>query len=118
MVFNTKISTIKFFAFINNLLIASNNNKLYNLWKKINEDIPSTIVNVSSKKLTLTENNVLKYWLKHNIVPKSINKVKLRADIDTKVRNVSTINKVSITYNDKINLRDKVERFINDALNK
>ena len=128
-VFNTKISTIKFIAFINNLLtkpllnykksiLARHNKKLYNLWTKSNKNIPSTIVNISSKKLTLTENNALKYGLKHNILPKSIDKVKLRADIDTQIRKISTISKTSITYNDKIDLRDKTERFINDAQNK
>ena len=35
--------------------------------------------------------------------------------IDTQNRKMSTISKVSITYNDKIDLRDKTERFINDT---
>ena len=127
--FNTKISTIKFIAFINNLLtkpllnykksiLARHNKKLYNLWTKSNKNIPSTIVNISSKKLTLTENNALKYGLKHSILPKSIDKVKLRANIDTQIRKISASNKINLTFNDKIDLRDTTERFINDAQNK
>ena len=38
--------------------------------------------------------------------------------IDTQNRKMSTISKVSITYNDKIDLRDKTEKFINNAQNK
>ena len=39
------------------------------------------------KKLTLSENNALKYGLKHSILPKNIDKVKLRANIDTQIKN-------------------------------
>ena len=64
----TKISLLKFVAFINTLLnksifnykksiIKRHNKKLYNLWMKNNKNIP----NISSKTLTLTENNALKY---------------------------------------------------------
>ena len=125
----TKISLLKFIALINNLLNKSifnykksimkrHNKKLYNLWMKNNKNIPNTIVNISSKTLTLTENNALKYGLKHSILPKSIDKVKLRANIDTQIRKISASNKINLTFNDKIDLRDTTERFINDAQNK
>ena len=93
--------------------------KLYNLWIKNNKTISKTVVNISSKKkLTLTENNALKYGLKHSILPKNINKVKVRANIDIQIRKISTSNKINLTFNDKIDLRDTTEKFINGAHNK
>ena len=38
---------------------------------KNNKNIPSTIVNLSSMKLTLTINNALRYGLKYSILPRS-----------------------------------------------
>ena len=122
-------STFKFIVFRNNLrnnsisnykksIIERHNKKLYNLWIKNNKNLSKTIVNISSKKLTLTENNALKYGLKHSILPKSIDKVKLRANIDTQIRKISTSNNINLTFNDKIDLRDTTEKFINDAQNK
>ena len=35
-----------------------------------------------------------------------------------KLEKISTINKVSVIYNDKIDLRNKTETFINDAKNR
>ena len=124
-----KISLFKFVALINNFTnksilnckkttIDRHNKKLYNLWMKNNKNIPSTIVNLSSKKLTLTENNALKYGLKHSILPRSIDKTKLRAKIDTQIRKISYNNKIELTFDDKIALRDTTERFISEAQNK
>ena len=70
------------------------------------------------KTLTLTVKKALKYGLKHSISPKSIHKVKLRANIDTQIRKISASNKINLTFNDKIDLRDTTERFINDAQKK
>ena len=76
------------------------------------------MVNISSKKIIFTENNALKYGLKHSILPKNIDQVKLRANIDTQIKKISTRNKTNLTFNDKIDLRDTTEKFINDAQNK
>ena len=40
------------------------NKKLYSLSMINNKNIPCTIVNISSKRLTLTEHDVVKYGLK------------------------------------------------------
>ena len=93
-----KISTIKFVAFTINLMDSSIHNfkksinkrqhkKIYNLWIKNNKNISNTMVNISSKKIIFTENNALKYGLKHSILPKNIDQVKLRANIDTQIKN-------------------------------
>ena len=42
----------------------------------------------------------------------------LRANIDTQIRKISVNNKINLTFNDKPDLRDTTERFINDAQNK
>ena len=78
----------------------------------------NTIVNISSKNLTLTENNTLKYGPKHSILSKNIDKVKLPANIDNQIRKISTSNKINLTFNEKIDIRDTTEKIINDAQNK
>lgn len=52
---------------------------------KKNENVPSTIANLTTKKLTLTENNALKYGLTHCILLRNIDKNKLRTNIDIKI---------------------------------
>ena len=74
--------------------------------------------NGSFPSTDLTENSALKYGIKHSILPKNIDKVKVHANIDTQIRKIWTSNKINLTFNDKIDLRDTTEKFINDAQNK
>ena len=57
--------------------------KLYNLWKDTNRcRIPNSLLNLSDKKLTVEEENILQYGLDHHILPPKIHHDQLKANIE------------------------------------
>ena len=76
------------------------------------------LIRISKKNLTLTENNVPKYGLKYSISPRSNDNTKLRASIVTLIRKLYFENKIELTFDDEIALRDTTERFISKAQRK
>ena len=59
--------------------------KLQLLWLRKNKLLPNCITNLSSKELSLEEKFVLRNGLKFGILPKSIDQMKLKATIESKV---------------------------------
>ena len=62
---------------INNTL-KSHQKKLYNLWREQRISSPKCIINLSSKKLTLQEEEVLRFGLDHHISPQTLNLASLK----------------------------------------
>ena len=63
-----------FKTFINNTLTA-HRRKLYNLWREQRIRSPKCIVNLSNKRLSLQEEEVLRFGLDHHILPKKLNEI-------------------------------------------
>ena len=67
--------------------------KLFNLWKSTSR-LPNSksLLNLSDRKLSIEEQNILQFGLNHHILPPKINHDDLKADIE---RGVSSL------YNNK-----------------
>ena len=62
--------------------IKTHEKKLFNLWKKQSVRCPEAILNISKKRLTLKERNALRFGLNHPILPRKIEKDKMKTNIE------------------------------------
>ena len=62
--------------------IKTHGKKLFNLWKKQSVRCPEAILNISKKRLTLKERNALRFGLNHPILPRKIEKDKMKTNIE------------------------------------
>ena len=71
------------------------NYKLFNLWKKHKLRSPDCIVNLSDKTLSVEETNALYLGLKHHILQKEIDILKLKSTIKNYISRILKAHKVS-----------------------
>ena len=64
------------------------NAKLYKLWKKQHPMVPDCIVNLSSRKLNLSEYNALLFGLNHHIFPSRIDPAMVRAGVESQINRI------------------------------
>ena len=64
------------------------NNKLRNLWMEDRFRAPECLINLSKKKLSVTEENLIRLGLKHHILPKELKGEDLKADLESLVDNI------------------------------
>ena len=73
---------VEYIAKTSEAIIFNHSRKLHSLWRKQRPSAPDCIVNLSSKKLTIEENEAVRYGLEHNILPLKINVDKIKASIE------------------------------------
>ena len=69
-------------------VLHNHDKKLLHLWKADRWKSPDCLINLSKKKLTTTEENVLRFGLKHHIHPKKVDSVMLMSSIENVIENV------------------------------
>ena len=63
-------------------VLKTHNKKLHNLWVENRPKCPDCLINLSSRKLSLEEHNVLYRGLNHPILPRKVNGDQLKASIE------------------------------------
>ena len=84
---------------INNAL-KSHQKKLYNLWCEQRIRSPKCIINLSSKKLTLQEEEVLRFGLDHHILPRKLNLASLKVYAERLFSNIKKKLKIPFFHKD------------------
>ena len=84
---------------INNAL-KSHQKKLYNLWCEQRIRSPKCIINLSSKKLTLQEEEVLRFGLDHHILPRKLNLASLKVYAERLFSNIKRKLKIPFFHED------------------
>ena len=84
---------------INNAL-QSHQKKLYNLWREQRIRSPKCIINLSSKKLTLQEEEVLQFGLDHHILPRKLNLASLKVYAERLFSNIKRKLKIPFFHED------------------
>ena len=69
-------------------VLQRHNQKLLRLWKDSRTRSPECLLNLSDAKLTILEENVLRLGLKHHILPKKIDEMSLRVEVEKLVSNI------------------------------
>ena len=69
---------------------STHNKKLLKMWLRQRPRSPECLVNLSKRKLTLEEQNVLYRGLNHHILPAKVNGDQLRVDIEKFCKNLSS----------------------------
>ena len=95
--------------------IKRHNNKLYNLWRRQKDQVPDCIENISSKVLTLTERNALLYGLNHRILPKTVDSIALKANVDSQINRVCFVHKITLSYDNREKMREATDKFVHEA---
>ena len=89
--------------------------KLYEIWKQQKPQTPDCLVNLSSRKFNLSERNALLFGMKHHILPRSVDGISLKANIDSQVRKICGRNNIELTYDNKTDIREATEKFIHEC---
>jgi hypothetical protein len=66
-------------------ILDTHNKKLVNLWKRQRQPSPDCLKNNSSKKLTIKEEDALRYGLNHHIHPPKLNEYDLKASVESHI---------------------------------
>ena len=91
------------------------NKKLLALWKSDRSRSPDCLLNLSSIKLSLLEENVLRLGLKHHILPNKLDENNLRVEIEKLIFNVTNEYNVVISSDFKEKLRAICKSFVSQA---
>ena len=95
--------------------IKTHQKKLFNLWKKDSDKCPDCIFNLSEKKLTLHELNALKFGLNHPILPKTVQKDKIKTNIEKLLYSLKRNTDILIDDEIKDDIKFMVKRFVDNA---
>ena len=91
------------------------NVKLYNLWTRQRPQVPDCIINISSTKLSISEQSALQFGLNHHILPKRIDPLSTRANIDSQITTMCKKNNINLSFDGKNNIREATDCFIFEA---
>jgi len=96
-------------------ILQTHQKKLYNLWISQRKKCPSSIINLSDRKLSILEMEALRFGLQHHILPKQIREDNVKSSIEKLAYSLGTRYKINI--NDEI--KDKInfyfQKFMNQA---
>ena len=70
------------------------------------------IYDLSKIQLTLSEKNALQFGLGHHLLPRKIDEIAIKSQIDSQIRRVCKANKCLLNYNNKTKLRQATDSFI------
>ena len=96
--------------------------KLSALWKSQRTPAPDCLINLSDRKLTIEEENVLRLGLKHHILPRNVNETQVKSNVEklwqyakkTIVSGIDSSTESSI----RDDLRHSTQSFLNSAKNR
>ena len=89
--------------------------KLFDLWEKRAERCPHCIANYSKKRLTLQERNALRFGLNNPILPKKVEKEKIKTRIENLTSTLKGNADVTMNEDTKDDIQFLVNRFTDDA---
>ena len=69
-------------AKVSEIVISKHSRKLQLLWRNQRPRSPDCLVNLSSRKLTVEEEEALRYGLEHHVLPSKINIDNLKVNIE------------------------------------
>ena len=90
--------------------------KLYNLWNKQKTAAPNCVVNLSNKELTLMERNALMFGPGHHLLPKAIEEMALKSEVESQINKICKQNQIQLTYDNKTNLRRATDNFLHESI--
>ena len=96
-------------------VLKTHNKKLLALWKSERTRSPDCLMNLSSVKLSLLEQNVLRLGLKSHILPKRIDEEGVKVEIEKLVSNIINEYNVVISSGFKEKLRSLCKSFVSEA---
>ena len=96
-------------------VLKTHNKKLLALWKSERTRSPDCLMNLSSVKLSLLEQNVLRLGLKSHILPKKIDEEGVKVEIEKLVSNITNEYNVVISSGFKEKLRSLCKSFVSEA---
>ena len=91
------------------------NTKLEKTWSQYKYHSPNCLINLSSKKLDIYEKNVLYLGLNHHILPKKVNDVDIKAQIEKMMKSVVSHLGNPLDYDTKEEVKCEVQSFIKHA---
>ena len=96
-------------------ILKTHDKKLYNLWKSDRARTPNSLLNLSDRRLTLEEENILRFGLNHHILPKNIDLDEMKASVE---RSVSRIfDDATINHELRDDVKFAVKSFVRNANN-
>ena len=94
-------------------IVKRHEKKLYNLWRASRLRTPDNLINLSSRKLTLEEENILRFGLNHHILPKKISPDDIKVAVEKTV--CSGYDDLLISSDTKDEIKVAVSGFIKNA---
>ena len=85
------------------------------MWNNQKSNCPDCIVNLSNKNLNLSECNALRFGLGHHILPKRIDEMSVKAQIESQIQRLCKHNEVELSFDNKTNIRDATSAFIQES---
>ena len=89
--------------------------KLYNMWINQRPAVPDCIVNLSKYQLSLSERNALLFGPGHHILPKRIDEVAVKSQIESQLNRICARNKIKLSYDNKSKLREAADCFLHES---
>ena len=95
-------------------LRETHNKKLLNIWLLQRPSVPKCIKNLSDYKLSVEEENCLRFGLKHHILPKKVNDINIKSTIELNYHFLSkNLNCDTPTLN---NFKSSISHYVNGFL--
>ena len=91
--------------------------KLYKLWNRQKTSVPSCVINLSDKDLTICEQNALMFGPRHHLLPRKIDEMTMKAQIESQINRICKNNHVQLSYNNKTKLREATDNFLHESRN-
>ena len=98
-------------------VIINHSRKLTSLWKKQRPKAPDCIINLASKKLSIAEEEALRYGLEHHILPIKINIDQVKTNIEKLSYTATKQTDKKASYEFRHRIIHTVHAFINDSRN-
>ena len=102
-------------TYLDNKLCADKdriNKKLKQLWNRNKSVSPDCLINLSSKSLSICEQNVLYLGLNHHVLPKKVNEDEIKAQVERLIKGIVWNNDISVDYDTKDEIKREVHTFV------
>ena len=93
-------------------MLKDTKKSFYNLWRASRPRTPDSLINVSSRKLTLEEENILRICLNHHVLPKKLSPYDIKVAVEN--TDCSGYDDLSISSDIKDKIKVAVSGFINN----
>ena len=85
------------------------------MWKSQGPAVPNCVINLSKIQLSLSERNALMFGSNRHILPKKIDEIAVKSQIESQLNRICTRNKVKLSYDNKSRLRQAADCFIHES---